>query len=556
MIAASLEGLDARPIATAIVGSGPAGLALALELARRGLPSVVLESGLEAPGPAQQLSAAEIVDPRLHDGMDIAVSRRLGGTSNLWGGRCVPLDPIDFEPREFAQGARWPIGFGEIAPYYEAACRWATCGEPIFSAPAPDLGLPDGDFSLTRVERASNVPAFHKAHAAVLRASDLIDVRLGATLVDFPLGADGAVRRIRVAGLDGREVEIPVGRLVLAAGGLETTRLLLAKQREASYLFGGPEGPLGRHYMGHIIGEIADIVFRDGRWDAAFEFRQDGRGSFVRRRFTPSEALQRRKRLPNVSFWPVVPPIADARHRSGPLSAVALALSTPGLGARLLPEAIRKRHLDGEIDAWAHVANVARDLPDTIGFLSRFVHRRYLSSQRVSGYFVPNRAHRYGLSYSSEQSPRSESRVGLSRETDRLGLPRLRIDYRCHREDAEAIARAHDELAAWAARTGVGRVEYRRPEIAVAEAVVERMGHGTHQIGTARMGAHRREGVVDGDLRAFDCPNLFVLGSAVFPTSGQANPTLTIVALAARLADTLAHEGARPVEVTPAALRA
>src|ERR1700684_2458798 len=114
MIRMAIEGLDAVREPTLIVGSGPAGLTVAMELAKRGLPSVVLESGQSRPGVAQELSAADIVDPRLHDDMRIAVARGLGGRSNLWGGRCMPLDPVDFAPRAFAQGVAWPIAYSDI----------------------------------------------------------------------------------------------------------------------------------------------------------------------------------------------------------------------------------------------------------------------------------------------------------------------------------------------------------------------------------------------------------------------------------------------------------
>ena len=397
--------------------------------------------------------------------------RRLGGTSNLWGGRCIPLDPVDFEPRPFVQGTRWPIGYDEIAPFYAAACRYATCGEAVFETPVP-RHADDVDMSLSKLERSSNKPRFQVAHRNTLEASRLIDVRLGTTMVDCDLGENGRVAQVLVADAVGVRRRIVAHRVVLAAGGLETTRLLLAMRRQREGLFGGSAGPLGRFYMGHIIGEIADVTFADDAMDAAFDFFRDGHGSFVRRRLTPSAALQAREGLPNICFWPVVPPIADARHRSGALSAVALALSTPGLGRRLVPEAIRARHLGDAVDWRAHARNVALDLPRTSAFLATFVQRRYLSAQRISGYFVRNRARRYGLSYSSEQSPRADSRVILLSETDRHGLPRLSIDLRFHEEDAAAVARAHAGLAEWLDRRGLGTLEYRTPEATAAAAVL------------------------------------------------------------------------------------
>jgi len=540
MIRAGLEGAEARAHETIVVGSGPAGLTLAMELARRGRPTLVLESGVDRPSAAQDLSAAEIVDPARHDDLSVAVARRLGGTSNLWGGRSMPLDPVDFVARPYANGARWPIGYDDLSRYYASACGYVGCGEPAFTLPAPELAGANDDFAFDRLERASNRPQLQKAHEATLAASRLIDIRLGATAVGIEFAESGRTTGVVVAAADGRRTRIAAERVVLAAGGLETTRLLLAAQRRRPALFGGADGPLGRTYMGHVIGEIADVVFADARIAAAFDFRRDGRGSFVRRRLTPSADLMTRFDLPNVAFWPVAPPIADPRHRSGALSAVALGLSTPILGRTLVPELIRARHLDGRIDWLAHGRNVAADLPATIAFLARFARDRYFSAERIPGYFLLNRARRYGLSYHAEQIPNPASRVTLSRETDRLGLPRLKIDLRFGRDDGEGIAHAHRRLAEWLAASGLGRIEYRQDEAASAEAALALMSHGSHQIGLARMGATRREGVVDADLACFDAPNLYVLGSAAFPTSGQANPTLSIVAFAARLAERLA----------------
>ncbi len=536
---------------TCIVGSGPAGITLALELAARGRPSLVLESGRDGAGGAQDLSAAEIVDPAVHDDMSIAVARRLGGASNLWGGRCMPLDPCDFEPRPFARGARWPIGYADLAPYYPAACRYATCGEPLFDAPMPGVRAADDDFAFESIERASNVPKMQKAHARELAGSRLIDLRLDATVVDFQIADSGAIEAVVVVGRDGARRRVRAARFVIAAGGLESTRLLMIAQRRRPDMFGGAEGPLGRYYMGHVIGEIADIFFRDERFDDAFDLLRDGRGSYTRRRFTPSLELQTKQGLPNICFWPIVPPIADPRHRSGALSAVALALSTPVLKGLLLPEAIRIRHVGPHVDWAPHLRNVLSDAPRMAAFLLRFMWRRYVAAERIPGYFIRNRSMRYGLSYHCEQSPRADSRVTLSDATDRLGAPRLRVDLRFSREDAEGVVRAHESLAGWLRRSNIAEVHYRQPEARNVDAVLARMSHGTHQIGTARMGATRDEGVVDRDLRCFDAPNLFVASSAVFCTSGQANPTLSIIAFAVRLAERLARDSARRPEITP-----
>ena len=551
MLRTGLDAVTSSPITTLIIGSGPAGITLALELERLGQSCTLLESGREQQGPAQALAAADIVDPKRHDDMAIAVARRLGGTSNLWGGRSMPMDPADFEPRPFALNTRWPMDYADLARFYPTACTYTHCGEPVFQWAMSGVDVVSNDFSFDSIERASNKPRFQVSHASKLAASDQIDIRLGVTVVDFLFGEVGNLTGVVAVGPDARRVEIPAKRVVIAAGGLETTRLLLFIQRKRPHIFGGPEGPLGRYYMGHIIGEIADIVFADKTFDLAFDFALDGHGSYTRRRFVPSLDLQRSERLPNVCFWPVVPPVADQRHRSGPLSTVAMGLSTPVLGAMLIPEAIRTRHVPERIDWLPHLRNVLGDLPGTATFLGGFIWKRYLASQRIPGYFVRNQARRYGLSYHSEQSPRADSRVVLTDSTDPLGLPRLRIDLRFHRDDAEGLARAHDRLGAWLQASGIARLEYRQDPSANVDRILELASHGTHQIGTVRMGFSAKDGVVDRDLRTFDLPNLFVVSSAVFPTSSQANPTLTIVALAARLAATLAADQAPALIPSP-----
>ena len=100
MICKTFDGLTDASYDVCIVGAGPVGICLAVELDNLGFSVLVLESGRRAADPyIQQLSDADIVRPDIHDDMCIAISRQLGGTSNLWGGICVRFDPIDFAER-------------------------------------------------------------------------------------------------------------------------------------------------------------------------------------------------------------------------------------------------------------------------------------------------------------------------------------------------------------------------------------------------------------------------------------------------------------------------
>ena len=101
---------------------------------------------------------------------------------------------------------------------------------------------------------------------------------------------------------------LPVRNLVIAAGGLESTRLLLAAQRDAPNRFGGRRWSTGRYYMGHVIGDIAEIVFSNAALDGAFDYFVDSHGSYVRRRFVPSQSTQLREKILNSAMFPIVPP--------------------------------------------------------------------------------------------------------------------------------------------------------------------------------------------------------------------------------------------------------
>ena len=311
---------------------------------------------------------------------------------------------------------------------------------------------------------------------------------------------------------------------------------------------------LGRTYMGHVIGEIADIVFADNAIDQAFDFSIDAHGSYLRRRITPSPALLRENNLLNCAFWPVVPRVADPAHRDGFLSAIALGLSFESIGARILPEAIRRRHIPVGMKRTAHIGNVLRDLPNASIELPALLWKRYGAKIPAPAFYKRNAARRYGLSYHSEQAPRRASHVRLTGECDATGLPKLAIDLRFCRDDAESVVQTHALLEGWLTKTGLGRIEYRQEVDACVEAVLDQASHGTHQIGTARMASSATTGVVDRELRCFGSDNLYVASSAVLPTSGQANPTLTVMALGMRLAEHLSgRKIAAPTTVVVAA---
>jgi choline dehydrogenase-like flavoprotein len=186
-----------------------------------------------------------------------------------------------------------------------------------------------------------------------------------------------------------------------------------------------------------------------------------------------------------------------------------------------------------------HLLNVMADPLDTASFLAHWASKRTFAQRKFPSVILRNRSNRFSLEMHGEQIPRADSRVTLSDKVDALGMPRLRVDWRYSPEDIDSVRGTLDVIAQELERTGAGRLEYDRDTL--EEALMRFGAYGGHHIGTARMGADPRTSVVDRDCRVHSVDNLFVAGSATFPTSSQANPTLTLVALSLRLGEHLAR---------------
>ena len=524
-----------------IVGSGPVGMALALELERLGHEVLLLESGDKLLDPKiAEASGAEILDPRRHADMSLTVCRALGGTSWTWGGRCVPYDDIDFAQRDFVADASWPIQHNDISPWYKIAARYMLCGSDRFHIPFP-RELSSG-LTLDFVERWATHTRLIEVHRPALLASQKIKIALRATVVGLILSEDGrAVASLEIATPAGPRT-VAAKHFILAAGGVETTRLLLWFQQQHPALFGGIDGPLGRYYMGHISGKIASIQLENPQTIRDLDFIRDETGAFYRRRFLLTPEAQIQNKLLNTVFWPDNPPFYDPDHRSFVLSSTFLALAFPLSGRRILPEAIRLAHTGPRpYRIPAHLRNVLLGAPAGAFEMYRVLRDRFLSKPRKPGFIVANKGGRYALHYHAEQVPNPDSRIRLTIEKDAYGVPRASIDLRYSEQDVDSVIQSHRVLDTALRANNLGRLIFNYDEKRLRDHIWENAADGFHQIGGVRMGTDPARSVVDANLNVHGLPNLAVASSAVFPTGGQANSTMLAVAFAMRLAHRLAN---------------
>jgi choline dehydrogenase-like flavoprotein len=530
-----------------LVGTGPVGMAIALECERLGLEVLVLEAGETTVNSAlAEASRAQIVDPERHADMEIAVCRALGGTSWTWGGRCVPYDDIDFAPRTFVADAEWPLTHDEIRPWYKNAAEYLLCGSDRIDYPFP-RPLSNG-VTLNFVERWARESRVILEHRERLVAAKHVHISLKTTVTGLNLNANQSqVESVSVVTPDG-PATVKARRIILAMGGVETTRLLLNVQQKYPNAIGGADGPLGRFYMGHISGKIASIVFNDPKAIAELDFQlepqPDGSAAWIRRRFMLTEAAQQEHKLLNTAFWPDNPAFYNPSHRSGVLSSVFLALAFPPSGRKLLSEAIRLAHIGPKPRPYfAHLRNAILGAPQGGMDIYRILRDRFLRKPKKPGFLVSNRGGRYALHYHAEQIPNPESRIQLADELDAYGVRRAKIDLRFTEQDVQSVIDSHAVLDKALQANKIGRLEYLYDGAKLREKVWAQAADGFHQVGTTRMGTDPAANVVDPDLRVHGLKNLYIASSSDFPTSGQANSTMLAVAFGLRLVHHLKSQG-------------
>ncbi|MFW2831581.1 FAD-dependent oxidoreductase [Sphingomonas sp. ID0503] len=514
----------------AVIGAGAAGISLADRLIEAGLRVVLLESGgIDYEGASAALNAGENAGLDYYP-LDHARLRMFGGTTAIWGGRCSELDPIDFARRNWVPHSGWPFGYETIAPFYaEARERFGLPGRMPRAADLAAAGIAMPDLGRDLVTPCwgfdEQFDRFSFSRWRGLIDHPRMTVFTHANVREILAEHSGTgIAALDVRSLGGRRLRVEARDYVLAAGGIENARLLLASNSVVPAGLGNGHDQVGRYFMEHpharggrIVGGDAMALLR------AFAKHRLANGTAAAL-IAPSAALQEREGLLNTSLT-----IAGRRPADGRES----------LGMRLY---LRAKH---RTDPNRLGRNLWKATKRAVGWLQRY-------SDPLRPYIL-NKAGvlDIALVVRGEQAPNPDSRVTLSKDRDAAGMPRAVLDWRTSALDVHSVAGLLAALDRALAASGKGRVEAASwlsdpAQQWVTDPLIS--AHpigGYHHIGTTRMSGNPRTGVTDGDGRVHGIGNLYVAGSSLFPTGGWANPTLTIVALALRTADTIARRQQR-----------
>jgi choline dehydrogenase-like flavoprotein len=502
------------------VGAGAAGLALASQFLGTPWRVVVLESGLREPDAiGDDLNSLLSVGLR-HDGGRDGRVRAFGGTTRAWGGQLVPLRASELAARSWVPESGWPLEHEELQPYYRRVERLLqTEGPPYDELMWSRLGIePPGfdpaDFSV----RFSQWAALGRRNFAVLWRRDLerapnITVMLDATVVAVRCGESGEhCESVEVCSRDGYRASVRARSFVVACGGIETARLLLASPGTQGAGVANRSGLVGRFFQDHISYRAGHIEPASRRAvQNLFDPRYVG-GTMYSVKLEPSDAAMRRNRWLNVMAH-VAFQIPDALGWME-LKRILRSMQAGKLAIPSLDEALAMAR--GSIE------------------LTRLIMTRVWAKRRRS----PDEGE-IMLLLDTEQAPNAQSRVALDGSADAFGIPRVRLDWRITELEYRTLTEFGSRVAAEFARMKLGTVHLaQRPDFELRDAPGAARDI-FHHMGTTRMSQVAGSGVTRPDLRCHEVDNLFIAGPSVFPSGGIANPTFTVLALTLRLADHL-----------------
>jgi choline dehydrogenase-like flavoprotein len=471
-----------------IAGAGAAGITIALDLRASGLSVILLESGgLRREVETQILSSGRMTGINTWNLRSMRI-RALGGTTGHWEGWCRPLMPQDLELRDYVPDSGWPINYAELVPWYQRACQTLEIGAFEWNAGARAKAmarplLPLGPAIDQRYYQFSPPTRFARTYGGTLQKAEEIRVVTHLNLRDIRLERQGGpVESFSCRTLGGKTILVHADRYVLALGGIENARVLLASRSQEPQGVANGNDLVGRYFMEHPHYYGSMGLVHASALDLSF-YR---RGA------------------------------SDLKRANG--------TAVPLLGALGLAAEVTRSEKLLNFSATFQAVSAKSDP----GALPASTTQALLLRGK-SGFQAAE------MSVRAEQSPLADSRITLTDDRDPLGMPRVALDWRIDPEDDEKMRRALVILARELAAAGIARA--RVPGDATR--FIWRQSPGGHHMGTTRMGSDPKLSVVDADCRTHEVGNLYIAGSSVFPTGGDANPTLTIVALAHRLAASL-----------------
>ncbi len=486
------------PFDVCVIGSGPAGMTIARRLAAAGAKVAMMEAGgMEVTEESQSLYEGDVIGLDYFP-LDVPRLRFMGGSSNHWAGWSRALDYYDFDHKTYAPYSGWPISRVQLDPYREEA-------DKILDIPseseAPDLAMKQTGYAFRRFQfRWSPPTRFAEKYLDELTQSENILLVLNANLVDLRLDdahdtVTSGIFKSYTANDPGFSVQAKF--FALCTGGIENARLLLNFDSQMPGGLGNQNDMVGRCFCEHPHFTLADAVLEQPVPEMEF--------------YCPTQEFMLEQEILNfgLRLQPNTPP--------------------PPL---VLTEAVTRSLVCGRDFTERLAERVLGSAPDCkLGGIDAY-YKEFGVEVPMTGV----------IRIAFEQAQNPQSRVLIGTERDALGMRRTELDWHLSDIDVRTMQTAVLTFAKHMADQSLGRAKIRdwllADEVVIPDTTKDEVG-GKHHMCATRMSADPRHGVVDADCRVHGLSNLYIGGSSTFASTGQCNPTYTIVQLALRLGDHL-----------------
>ena len=503
-----------------IIGAGTAGLYLADKLSSKGLSVIVVEQGGEIGSSPDKNSVINSGVP--YKGSYKGRSFGLGGTSTLWGGQMIPLSESDFKNRSKRGIREWEIRYEDLVIYYEKVCR--SLGLNIYDEQSLDrlqqkffskiynLGrefhlrvsqwIPFGkrNFGKYYYKRMSSNK---ESEAQVWLNSSVQKITKNKEIDNYK------ITRVSLRSPSGNLLSVDFDKVVVCAGALESTRLLLEFEDDNADIQISPA--LGLFFSDHLsvnMGEVVPHNFTEANLALAPIFYK---GIMHTPRLELSDEYQKIKNIPS--------------------SFVHFTFITRGdTFFDLIRDVLRSKQDSRKIKGSYSISSVLRSI---LGLTSMFFWRVFYRRLKF-----PNNS-KILAQVDFEQLANRKSALRLSHERDESNRKKLILDWNLTEEDRLGIHKTLKDIAKLLLNSSLSDDLTLRTSFSDQDVSLCNIYDVYHPTGTISMGSDKRASVVDTDLKLHGCSNLYVSSTAVFPSSGSANPGMTHLALTERLGDFL-----------------
>ncbi len=472
-----------------IIGSGPAGISLAIELEKKKIQSIILEAGeFDYSEDSQKFYKTEVVGDHLVDAIEYTRLRMFGGTSVHWGGTCRTLDDSDFK--------NWPISKKDLNQYVDRAAKILDIKNPNFREKKINENLKIVEFqnSIDLKEPELRIPVnFGEKYKEIINKSKNIDLILRSPVTKI-IGRNKLAQNVEINYL-GQKYYLKGKKYILATGGIENSRILLwSKENNNNFI--NKDLPIGNYWYTH-------------------PFHILGKG-FTDKKKIKDVLKHEFNEFYNMFGWGI-----DTKTFN--ISPTQKFMNENKILNSCLFITLHDRKNDDFKDIIKNFLCFAPEISKKI--VKKFEKTLYCGTTFSSAW---------------EQNPNYNNRIELSKQTDPIGVPYVKIFYKKDEIVRKTAKVMMEEVAKLLIENDMGRVNI--SEFLLNKQDYQTDGGGQHHLGGTIMGNNYKSSVVDKNLKLHSTENLYVLGSSVYPSGGHANPTLTIVQLSCRLADQIYEE--------------